>query len=813
MPVHRPSALPAPHALSVTIHALLAAGLLMGPAPAAARAAADASTGASASIAADASTAVEAGLDADAAEAGTTTDAASSPGGAVEKLPVVRVEADAKAFDVTTPNTIVTLDRAQIEVRNNAFNAHDVLRYVPSIALRNRYLGDRSSAIATRSAGANVSARSLVFVDGLPLSNLLGNSADFAPRWGMVSPDEIERVSVAYGPFSAEFPGNSAGAVIKIETRMPERFEASAKGVLSHQDFELYASDTRHTSNLVELAVGNRHGGLSWRLNYARSDISAAPQGFANRPLSTTPASPADIAVTGAVFDIGPNGAPRAIFGSASGLHEKVMESARVKLQYELSPHLTATYQAGLFLDDDTTGVETYLRDAGGTPVWAGNVNVGGFRYALPASLFRNNKFDMEHLMQGLSLVGDRGGDWRWQVNASDYDYRKDRRGRPGTAFPAAGLGGVGTVVDDRSGWRTLDAKASWQPSGGRHRVTFGVQQARYALDAETRNTPDWLRAPGTTLIDAFAGTTETRALFVQDRITLRPGLELTLGARYESWRAFDGRLSNATRTVAFAEREDDVLSPKAALGYALTDEWTIRAAAARAYRFPTVSELFQGGLTSAGVLINNDPNLKPESIGAQELSVERQLSNGVLRASVFRDLVDDALFSQLNVATLVTNIQNIDRVRTEGVELALDLVDVGFRGIDVSGSVTYADSTIVANANNPASVGKRQPGVPDWRAAVQGTWRATDRLSLTLGARYSGKQFATLTNSEVRRDVWGASSDYLIVDTRVKFQMTPRLGFALGVDNLTNGDFYTAATNPHIFPPRSVLAEVTARF
>ena len=798
MPEVRPLASPAPNALSAAIHALLVSGLLLATTPLAAAGSA---------------------ADAQASEAAAASPEDRDPrlpdeaGSDASKLPPIQVEAVAKPFDANTPNTIVTLERETIAVRNNAFNAHDVLKYLPSLAVRNRYLGDRSSNLATRSAGANVSARSLVYVDGLPLSNLLGNSADFAPRWGMVSPDEIERVSVAYGPFSAEYPGNSAGVVVKIETRMPERFEASAKGVVSHQDFELYGSDTSHTSNLLELSVGNRHDRLSWLLNYARSDISGAPQGFANRPLSTTPASASDIIVTGTVFDIGPNGAPRAIFGSASGLHEKVMESARLKVQYAFSPTLALTYQAGLFLDDDITGVETYLRGPTGAPVFSGNVNVNGFRYSLPASLFRNNKFDMEHLMQGLSLVGGDGGDWQWQVNASDYDYRKDRRGRPGTAFPGAALGGVGTVVDDNSGWGTLDAKVNWQPAGGRHRLSVGMQHARYELDAETRNTPNWLRAPGTTRIDAFTGKTTTRALFAQDAITLRPGLQLTLGARYERWRAEDGSLSNATRTVRFPQREDDFFSPKGTLSYAVNEDWTLRGSVARAYRFPTVSELFQGGFTSANVLINNDPNLKAETIDAQELSVERALGHGLLRASLFRDVVDDALFSQLNVSTLVTNIQNIDRVRTQGVELAFDVVDVGLPGLDVAGSVTYADSTIVANANNPASVGKRQPGVPDWRAAVQATWRSSDRLSFTLGARYSGKQFATLENREVRRDVWGASSNYFIVDARMKYQMTPQVSLALGIDNLTDGDFYTAATNPHIFPPRNVLGEVKVRF
>ena len=42
--------------------------------------------------------------------------------------------------------------------------------------------------------------------------------------------------------------------------------------------------------------------------------------------------------------------------------------------------------------------------------------------------------------------------------------------------------------------------------------------------------------------------------------------------------------------------------------------------------------------------------------------------------------------------------------------------------GLDLSGSLTYAHSRIVENANFPASVGKWQPRVPDWRANALAT-------------------------------------------------------------------------------------------
>ena len=42
----------------------------------------------------------------------------------------------------------------------------------------------------------------------------------------MIAPEEIERVDVLYGPFSAIYPGNSIGAVVNITTKLPRRARA-----------------------------------------------------------------------------------------------------------------------------------------------------------------------------------------------------------------------------------------------------------------------------------------------------------------------------------------------------------------------------------------------------------------------------------------------------------------------------------------------------------------------------------------------------------------------------------------------------------
>src|SRR6185436_14037731 len=87
------------------------------------------------------------------------------------------------------------------------------------------------------------SARSLIYVDGLLLSALIGNNNTFAtPRWSMVSPEEIARVDVLYGPFAAMYAGNSMGAVVEMTTRTPRDLEAGADVAGAWQTFKQYAT-------------------------------------------------------------------------------------------------------------------------------------------------------------------------------------------------------------------------------------------------------------------------------------------------------------------------------------------------------------------------------------------------------------------------------------------------------------------------------------------------------------------------------------------------------------------------------------------
>ena len=159
------------------------------------------------------------------------------------------------------PTTIEGITGDEIAETINATDSEDALKYFPSLLVRKRYVGDYDHAVlASRASGTGNSARSLVYADGILLSNLLGNGATFTPRWGLVTPEEIERVDVLYGPFSAAYPGNSVGAVVDYVTRMPDELEMHAKLASFGQDFEIY--DIQRSLHRL---AGERLGGRSQR--------------------------------------------------------------------------------------------------------------------------------------------------------------------------------------------------------------------------------------------------------------------------------------------------------------------------------------------------------------------------------------------------------------------------------------------------------------------------------------------------------------------------------------------------------------------
>ncbi|WP_237772451.1 TonB-dependent receptor [Herbaspirillum robiniae] len=728
---------------------------------------------------------------------------------AADALPAIEVRETASVAErKQLPQTSASVTAAAAADGINVTDSSDVLKYLPSLSVRKRYIGDTQSPLATRTTGVNASARSLVYADGILLSALVNNNnGNGSPRWFMVAPEEIERVDVMYGPFAAEYPGNSYGAVTEITTRMPQQFEASAKALYSQQDFSQYGASGTYRAQEYNVSLGNRDAALAWRFSANHLDSFS-------QPVTYITAASVPAGATGAVATQDRTGKTIYVLG-AGNLTHTVQDSARLKLSYDFTPTLTATYTLGLWQNQANANPQTYLKNAAtGAPAYG--------------SGFSASNVDQQQWMQGLELRSKTGGVWDWQVAASTMSASRDLTRTSSAAFPAGAAGGAGTIADaGGTGWSTLDVKGIWRPAGadgkrGDHVLSFGAHYDRYTLATPTWNTTDWVSGGNGALASDSRGKTETSALWAQDVWRLSPVLKATLGARYEWWRAFDGYNYSTTGGVGFPVNQPQVsqsgLSPKASLAWALSDEWLATLSTGRALRFPTVGELYQNVLVG-GVYLQANPNLKPEKVWSTELAIERTLAEGQgkWRVSLFEERVSDALISQSAAlgSGVASFTQNVDKTRQRGIEAAFERNDVMLRGLSLNGSVTWVDARILENGGyvptvaGASSVGKRTPYVPEWRATLVATYKPDDRWTYTLAGRYSARVYATVDNTDVNSHTYQGFDGYTVFDARVRYRFDRHWSAALGVDNLTNRDYFLF----HPFPQRTVFAELKYDF
>ncbi|BDT57948.1 hypothetical protein MasN3_14420 [Massilia varians] len=440
--------------------------------------------------------------------------------GPVKQLGTVTITgARPTSLPTQIPTTIEGITRAEIERTINALDAEDALKYLPSLLVRKRYIGDYNHAVlSTRASGTGNSARSMVYADGILLSNYLGNGANFAPRWGMVTPEEIERVDVLYGPFSAAYGGNSVGAVVDYVTRMPTKFEAHAKFGFTHQPFSLYGTHARYNGRQASASLGNRDGRWSWFVDVNRSSNEGQPLTFPTRYLSAG-AAPGGTPVSGAV--LGQDRTNRAWYLLGAGTqYDTVQDHLKVKLAYDVTPTVRASYTLGVWQNDSEGRPASYLRDGLGAPVYSGPIDIDGRGYTLGAADFNASNEELRHLMHGLSVKSHSKGVFDWELAASLYDYDRDTLRAPTTALPAALNGGAGRIVDmSGTGWNTLAAKGIWRPYGlaGAHIVEIGYQREAYTLASIEHATDDWMGGAARARRQAFSGRTTTQALWGQD--------------------------------------------------------------------------------------------------------------------------------------------------------------------------------------------------------------------------------------------------------------------------------------------------------
>ena len=690
------------------------------------------------------------------------------------------------------PATVETYDKKQIEESVNAATPAQALKYLPSIQVRERSIGDRNGIISSRTIGSISSAQSMLYADGVLLSNLLGNSFSYPPRWGMVNPEEIQRICMMYGPFSSLYAGNSMGGVINIETRMPERLEAHA-GVQSFiQNFKLYGTDQTKIGNREFFSIGNKVNDFSFWASMNRLENTAQPLDFSVN--DSIGVGTAEDTITGAYRDKGIKNQDRIIFG-ATAIDTSIQTNGKFKGQYEFSNQSKLTYTIGLWDLDSRQNVQSYIKDTLGNSIYGGDVILGGKTYSV--SRMNPAQADAFHVMQSIDFKSSDKGFFNWQMTLSDYDYSRDLSNRSALVDPTNTnpyIKKTGQITDlSGTGWTVFDSRVTLRPKD--HTIDLGYHLDYYQLRQIVNASSDWMGSQKGTFSSLSSGNTKTHAVYVQDKWQITPLWSLTLGARQEHYEAYDGVNQNTT-LARYEDRSRNTFSPKVSLSFEPIPAWGFRAAFGKAYRFPTVTELFQQ-LTVSNTIVTNNPNLKPEEIYSSEITAERRFANGLARASLFREDRYDALISQTNVSPVppLTNstsyVQNVDHVRIYGIELATEWKNAMIPKLDLLANATLTDSEILKNDAASSYINKKVPRIPRQLYKAVATYRVSEDFTMSVAARYSGRQFIELNNSDINPETYQGASRLLFVDAKANYKFKDRWTASLGVDNIFNDQAY----------------------
>ena len=688
----------------------------------------------------------------------------------------------------------------------NAATTEDLVKYEPNLVIRRRYIGDPNGTMGIRGSNMFQTTRSMVFADGIPLHYLLQTQWNGAPRWSLVTADEIGFIEVVYGPFSAEYGGNSMGGVVNIETRIPTERRFRLEGTMLQQSFDHQGFDDSMPGGRAFLSYGDRFGSFSVYGAYSRLKNDSQPMDYRFDHVVAPTGDEAP--VTGGLVTVDEYGDPVTQYGN-SGRQSSTTDQVKTKLGFEWGDWLALATVAYEERQIDVLDAQNYLRDASGNPIWSGRFIEDGVAFEVRSSDFRVSQQHRRSLLLGGRMQGPLGDRWWLEASVSNFEILDDelRSSLANPGDPAYSPAGDVAVFDD-TGWATAGFKLSNDSlfDNDRLSVITGFGYEAYSLGLNNYRSDDYRAGERTAAMTASGGETTLQSVFAQVGWQATQRVDFQFGGRFEAWRAKNGFYYDFVRDDLQDQddRSENRFSPKFSAGFRPAHDWQLRYSLARAYRFPIVEELYQNERRTSGTSIAN-ASLKPEDGLHHNVTVERAVDGGYLRLNLFTETVEDSIFNQTTVVDnrAIRTFLPIDEVETRGAELVLNRSGIGER-LDIRANLAYLDSEITRNSANPDLEGKVFPRMPRWRGHLLATWHVSDRWDVGGGLRCASNSYGDPDNADTASEVFGAHDAFTQIGLRTNYRLGNGVRLSLGVDNLTNEVTFVH----HPWPGRTLYME-----
>jgi outer membrane receptor protein involved in Fe transport len=295
---------------------------------------------------------------------------------------------------------------------------------------------------------------------------------------------------------------------------------------------------------------------------------------------------------------------------------------------------------------------------------------------------------------------------------------------------------------------QTVGLMTQWSLAAGmRHTFVAGLEarEVRGASDeivfAQNR----------TSSLVGAGGREQTVGLFLEDVLRVTPKLFLTAGGRIDRWREFMGRSTTRAlrplqpaNTRAFPDRTETAFSPQLSLLYKPFEAVSLAASFTRAFRQPTLNELYRSFRVGDVLTVANE-SLRAErstggEAGASFYLFDRKLSarSTFFWTEITRPVANVTL--QVTPSLITRQRQNLGRMRSRGLELEAE-AQINQRWT-VTGGYLLADATVLEFPANRTLEGLATPQVARHQFTAQVRYADASRFTFALQARAGGNQF-----------------------------------------------------------------------
>jgi len=276
-----------------------------------------------------------------------------------------------------------------------------------------------------------------------------------------------------------------------------------------------------------------------------------------------------------------------------------------------------------------------------------------------------------------------------------------------------------------------MRAGGQWARQAGPHDMALGIEWHRTdGIVNETR----YPVAGAPTLQVPAGGVEQAASAFARVQFALGHAWTLGVGTRFDAW--------HTTPSVpSLASHSAGMFSPRVALSRG-AGRAAAHVALSRAYRAPTLNELYRG-FRAGNVVTDPNDRLGPERLTGLEGGLVVRGRSWSARGTGFVNVLDDAIANltiQATPLSIVRQRTNSDRIRAAGAEVEAEWRP--FQTLTLNAQVAFTDSRFRESAANPDLVGNVVPQVPAWSAGGGVTWTDPRLLTVALQARGTSRAF-----------------------------------------------------------------------